>query len=88
MVRRGTGEIQLLLRPGACNDHREAWSAAASVEACYTRMFQIRQLSTADYPFVISVTGQWCGGRLVRAVTSLVNRGSVAFHQRMGFLRQ
>jgi predicted GNAT superfamily acetyltransferase len=124
--------------------------------------FQIRQLSTADYPFVISVLDQWWGGRqmadklprlffehfadtsfaaerdgklagflvgfisqsrsgeayihfvgvdpaergsglgrllyqaffqaaearggvLVRAVTSPVNRGSVAFHQRMGF---
>ena len=124
--------------------------------------FQIRQLSTADYPFVISVIDQWWGGRqmadklprlffehftdtsfaaerdgklagflagfisqsrpgeayihfvvvdpaergsglgrllyqaffqaaeargcvLVRAVTSPVNRGSVAFHQRMGF---
>ena len=34
---------------------------------------------------MISVTGQWCGGRLVRAVTSPVNRGSVAFHQRMDF---
>jgi predicted GNAT superfamily acetyltransferase len=124
--------------------------------------FQIRQLSTADYPFVISVIDQWWGGRpmadklprlffehftdtsfaaerdgrlagflvgffsqsrpgeayihfvgvdpaergrglgrllyeaffraarargcvLVRAVTSPVNRGSVAFHQRLGF---
>jgi predicted GNAT superfamily acetyltransferase len=124
--------------------------------------FQIRQLSTADYPSVISVIDQWWGGRqmadqlprlffehftdtsfaaerdrrlagflagfisqsrrgeayihfvgvdpaergnglgrllyetffqaaearrcvLVRAVTSPVNRGSVAFHQRMGF---
>ena len=124
--------------------------------------FQIRQLSTADYPFVISVIDQWWGGRqmadklprlffehftdtsfaaerdgrlagflagfisqsrpgeayihfvgvdpaergsglgcllyeaffaaaeargcvLVRAVTSPANRGSVAFHQRMGF---
>ena len=25
--------------------------------------FQIRQLSTADYPFVISVIDQWWGGR-------------------------
>ena len=25
--------------------------------------FQIRQLSTADYPFVISVLDQWWGGR-------------------------
>ena len=124
--------------------------------------FQVRQLSTADYPLVISVIDQWWGGRqmanmlprlffehfsdtsfaverdsqlvgfltgfisqsrpgeayihfvgvdpaerggglgrllyeaffraaeardciLVRAVTSPVNRGSVAFHQRMGF---
>jgi predicted GNAT superfamily acetyltransferase len=124
--------------------------------------FQIRQLSTADYPFVISVLDQWWDGRqmadklprlffehfadtsfaaerdgklagflvgfvsqsrsgeayihfvgvapaergrglgrllyqaffqaaeargcvLVRAITSPVNRGSVAFHQRMGF---
>jgi len=124
--------------------------------------FQIRQLSTTDYPFVISVIDQWWGGRqmadllprlffehftdtsfaaerdgklagflagfisqsrpgeayihfvgvdpavrgsglgrllyeaffaaaaargsvVVRAVTSPVNRGSVAFHQRMGF---
>ena len=124
--------------------------------------FQIRQLGTADYPFVISVIDQWWGGRqmsdmpprlffehftdasfaaerdgrlagflvgfvsqsrpgeayihfvgvdpaergnglgrllyetffqaagargcvLVRAITSPVNRGSVAFHQRMGF---
>jgi predicted GNAT superfamily acetyltransferase len=124
--------------------------------------FQIRQLSTADYPFVISVLDQWWGGRqmadklprlffehfadtsfaaerdgklagflvgfisqsrsgeayihfvgvdpaergtglgrllyqeffraaeargcvLVRAITSPVNRGSIAFHQRMGF---
>jgi GNAT superfamily N-acetyltransferase len=124
--------------------------------------FQIRQLSTADYPFVISVIDRWWGGRLmaeqlprlffehftdtsfaadrdgrlagflagfisqsrpgeayihfvgvdpaergsglgrllyeaffraardrgcvlVRAVTSPVNRGSVAFHRRMGF---
>jgi predicted GNAT superfamily acetyltransferase len=124
--------------------------------------FQIRQLSVADYPFLISVIDQWWGGRqmadklprlffehftdtsfaaerdgklagflagfisqsrpgeayihfvgvdpaergsglgrqlyeaffqaaesrgcvLVRAITSPVNRGSVAFHQRMGF---
>ena len=124
--------------------------------------FQIRPLTTADYPFVISVIDQWWGGRhmadllprlffehftdtsfageregrlagflagfisqsrpgeayihfvgvepaergsglgrllyetffqvagergcvLVRAVTSPVNRGSIAFHQRMGF---
>jgi GNAT superfamily N-acetyltransferase len=124
--------------------------------------FQVRQLATADYPFVISVIDQWWGGRqmadklprlffehfadtsfaaerdgrlagflagfisqsrpgeayihfvgvdpaergsglgrllyetffqaagargcvLVRAITSPVNRGSIAFHQRMGF---
>jgi GNAT superfamily N-acetyltransferase len=31
----------------------------------YTMTFQIRQLSTADYPFVISVIDQWWGGRQV-----------------------
>jgi GNAT superfamily N-acetyltransferase len=30
---------------------------------CCTMTFQIRQLSTADYPFVISVIDQWWGGR-------------------------
>ena len=45
---------------------------------------RIRPISPADYPTVIeAVRARGCDR--VRAVTSPVNRGSVAFHRRMGF---
>jgi hypothetical protein len=64
-----------------------------------TLTFQIRQLSTADYPVVISVIDQWWGGRAMAdklprlffqhfTDTSFAaerDRKPVAFGQQMGF---
>jgi hypothetical protein len=52
--------------------------------------FRIRQLSAADYPFVISVIDRWWGGRpmadkLPRLFFEHFTDTSFAFHRWMGF---
>ena len=49
--------------PGACDDYRAAVPTVRISGGCCTMTFQVRQLSTADYPLVISVIDQWWGGR-------------------------